>query len=228
MARKYNKLKRVLETSSPIELSKMTKAELREYQSILNKEYKKRAREFKRAGVGFALEDIESKAKLGTTKHAMEVFIGEVSQWLRRPTSDLKVWKKARRQRRKEIEGYLHRKFDNYDEYEKFARFMGAMQERQGEMWDKVSGKGIELYEQARRFNIDTSMIIENYDYWLEYTDKLEDIKSKDVHDKKSKIAKAHNSNDVAKILGFPSVKKFYKDLERKRKKNAKRRSKRK
>lgn len=225
MARKkYNKLKRVLDTSSPIELSKMTKAELSEYQSILNKEYKQRAKAFKRAGVGFALEDIESKAKLGTTKQAMKAFIGEVSQWLRKPTSDLKVWKSVRRKRRKAIEGYIKRKFDNYNEYEQFARFMGDMQERQGEMWDKVSGRGIELYEQARRLNIDTSMILDNYDYWLEHVDAMEDITGKDLRDKKARIAKAHKSNEVTKILGFPSVKQFYKDLERKRNKNAKRR----
>lgn len=228
MSRKYNKLKRVLETSSPIELSKMNKAELREYQSILNKEYKQRAKQFKRAGVGFALEDIEKKAKLGTTKQAMKAFIGEVSQWLRRPTSDLKVWKKARRQRRKEIEGYLHRKFDNYDEYEKFARFMGDMQERVGEMWDKVSGLGIELWEQAQRLNINTDTILDNYDYWLSHVSKIDDMSDAEIKKARKRINSKSSTNDISNILGFPSVNQFYKDLERKRNKNAKRRSKRK
>lgn len=210
------KLKSVINT--PLyRLATMSYDELREYQSIAGKEVKKRVKAFEKGKLEKGIPDEIEKLKRGTTKKSMINFIATSSQWLNKSASLTSNYRRMRRERRKAIEGYLDKPFKNYEEYEQFAEFMGDMQQRAGEQWDKISGAGIALYEQARRLNIDTDMLVENYDYWLSHIKKMKKVDGKKLDEVKKKMKKANDEEDIIEILGFSSVNSFYKELDGKR-----------
>ena len=103
----YNKLKRrenrrinrVINT--PLyDLNRMTNSELREYQSLLNKEYKKRLKEFKRGKIDDAIPDVVKNVKMGKNKAEMKKFIAQLSAWMRGKPSTARGWRKINKERR--------------------------------------------------------------------------------------------------------------------------------
>ena len=223
----YNKLKRrenrrirrVINT--PLyDLNKMTTAELREYQSILNKEYKKRLKEFKRGKIDDAIPDVVKKSKVGKNKAGMKKFIAELSAWMRGKHSTAKGWRKMNRERRKSLEDFLGQEFNSAREYEDMVRFLGDIQQRAGNNIPP-SDVVIELYEQSKRLNINIDMVKENYEYWM---DNVEELMKTNLSPKELRaMKKAKDVDDVAKIIGIAPASKYYKKVDGKNVKGRKR-----
>ena len=217
--RENRRIKRVINT--PLyDLNRMTTAELREYQSLLNKEYKKRLKEFKRGKIDDAIPDVVKSAKMGKNKAEMKKFIAELSAWMRGKHSTAKGWRKMNRERRRSLEDYLGESFNSAKEYEDMVKFLGDIQQRAGNNIPP-SDVIIELYEQSKRLNINIDMVKENYDYWL---DNIQEIMKTNLSPKEIRaVKKAKDIDDVAKIIGIETASKYYKKVDGKNVKGRKR-----
>lgn len=218
--RERKRLKRIIDT--PLyDLNRMTNAELREYQSILNKEYKKRLKEFKRGKIEDAIPDVVKKSKIGKNKAEMKKFIAELSAWMRGKHSTAKGWRKMNRERRKSLEDYLGEPFNSAKEYEDMVKFLGDIQQRAGNNIPP-SDVIIELYEQSKRLNINIDMVKENFDYWM---DNVEELMKTNLSPKEMRaMKKAKDVDDVAKIIGIETASKYYKKVDGKNVKKGRKR----
>ncbi len=61
-------------------------------------------------------------------------------------------------------------------EYDEIGEFLGAMQSRVSEMWKDWSETSVQLFQEAQRLNLDPSLFLSNYEYWLEHLSDLQDV----------------------------------------------------
>ena len=196
------------------DLSRFRYKDLQQMQKDIGKEVRKRMKQFRKGHISQGIPDEILSMKRGTSKEKMLHYIATSSVWLRKDTATTSGWRKARRNKRLGVELMMNKKFKNYEEFEKFAKFMDDMQEVAGEVWDKMSALAVKLWEVATRINLDTSMITENYEYWLDHMEKLEELKPYQVGQIKKDVASATSSDEAVSILGFESISKYYKRIE--------------
>lgn len=196
--------------------------DLYQMQKTVGKELRKRKKQFKKQGLTQAIKDVEH-LRTGNTKASVLKYVAEASVFLRKVTSTPTGYRKVQRAKKRALEKLLKRKFKNNEEFDNFGKFMGAMQERAGDMWDKISSMAIELYEQARRINLNTDLIFENYEYWMDHVDDIDDLTKQEVSKIKKSMKNVSSEEEATKILGFESIRKYYKKVDDNARKGGKR-----
>ena len=217
---KKSSLKSIINT--PIANLPKRYVDLYQMQKIVGKELRKRKKAFKKQGLTQAIEDVKH-LRTGNTKASVLKYVAEASAFLRKSTSTVKGYKQARKNKRTAIEKLLGKKFKNYEEFDNFGESMGAMQERAGAMWDKLSAMSIELWEQAKRINLDTSMLFENYEYWMDHVKDMDALTNKEASAIKKKLKNASSEKEATDILGFENIRKYYKKVDDNARKGGKR-----
>lgn len=104
-------------------------------------------------------------------------------------------------------------------EYALYKSFVDEMAVRMKETWQKVSDEAIEMVDQSRRLGIGIEQFKENFDYWVENIQKLQDIDK--IVTKKGKPAKL--STYIRKLPGLPSISSWKKQQEKEQKKKKRR-----
>lgn len=217
---KKSSLKSIINT--PIANLPNRYVDLYQMQKIVGKELRKRKKAFKKQGLKQAIKDIEH-LRTGNTKASVKKYVAEASIFLRKVTSTPTGYRKVQRTKRKALEKLLKRKFKNNEEFDNFGKFMGAIQDRAGDMWDKISSMAIELYEQARRINLNTDLIFENYEYWMDHVDDIDNLTKRELANIKKNMKNVSSEEEATKILGFESIKKYYKKVDDNARKGGKR-----
>ena len=189
--------------------------DLYEMQKAIGKELRKQKRAFKKQGLKSAIPEEITKLRTGNTKASVKHYVAEASAYLRRMDSTPKGYRQKQAHKRKAIEEVIGKKFKNAEEFDSFGKFMGDIQERAGNMWEKISDIVIELWNLANKLNLNTSLIIENYEYWLDHIKDIEELNKRQVGKIKKEMENAESEEEAIKILGFESTSKYYKRIDR-------------
>lgn len=143
--------------------------------------------------------------KRGKTKSEIIRNISTMSTWLSRPTTTARGYKKMLKQKREIIEKSIKYKFKDWKEFDEFGKFMNDMQERLGKRWEYESIGASKLFKEAKRLNLDTSILMKNYDYWVDEKN-FKKLAKADKSDFKN--LKPSTSN-YTKALELPTIKKW-------------------
>ena len=199
------------------DLKSMDDKQLKSIQKSLMNIKRKRMATFEKHGVGDAIATYIQNVKSGRTRGEIINNINKLSNWTMRQSSTYKGYVKQEKDKRQAIEDALGRPFKDDKEFNEYIRFMNAMRDRANGMWDVQSMTGAELFDEAKRLNMNPVKLVENYDYWMSMVDKL---KKK----KKPVKRKGMTSSEYISTLRLPSIEKFYDKLEKDRMRHEKRR----
>ena len=180
---KAPKLSEILNTST-LEQYGMSRRELAAQYNYVRKTIGRRESQFQRAGIDDSFSEsvrsgnIKSLRQL-SNKSALIAELNRLEGFLLDPKSTVKGAIKAleiNEKRRQSLSETLHRDLSG-EEYDSIGKFLGAMQERAGQMWKKFSDQGVKLWEESQRLNLDPGQFLRNYDYWLEHAEALEEAR---------------------------------------------------
>ena len=196
---------------TPLELRQMSTKELKKIEKRLFDLRKTRSISFNKDKLlkGKFSKSISKKIK-GKTKSEIIRNISTMSTWAVRPTSTARGYKKMFKYKREMIEKSLSTKkvkfkFKNWDEFDKFGKFMEDMEERLGSRWKYESMSAVKLFKEARRLNLDLSILKRNYEYWMDeqHFKKLSEAKKEDFKNLR------HSTSNYIKKLNLETIKKW-------------------
>jgi hypothetical protein len=105
--------------------------------------------------------------------------------------------------------------FKSFEEFDRYGRFMGSMQERFGALWSYASDQTKELYDAAKkngadlgelteRLNLDPEQLIKNFEFWSEHMDALVSAEPITWH----RAGRPVYASDYARKLGLGKIRK--------------------
>lgn len=181
-------------------LKELSKKELSKAYDKVVKQVKKSVRGFEKQGLERVLP---KKVTTEMPKTPTAKNISELSNFLLGYKANVTKFMKAERKQMRLVESRLSTdehefRFHNYEEYEEYKRFLGAMQERLGENWKKVSSSGADLYAHALRLNLNPNQFLANIDYWIAH--------SKDLNKAEPLSRQELFPSDYARKLKLPKI----------------------
>jgi len=144
---------------------------------------RRREKSFQKAGLSdifrepFSGSNIKSLREL-TDKRALVDELNRLESFLRDKRSNVRgalQYEEEISKRMNTLSKTLGRNISR-PEYDELGEFLGAMQSRVSEMWKDWSETSVQLFEEAQRLNLDPSLFLANYQYWLDHLSELQDV----------------------------------------------------
>lgn len=148
------------------------------------------------------------KAGSFETPAEMREYIANSLGWMRGKVSTYKGYEEVERSQREQVEKTTGRKFESQEEYNRWGNFMGEMQTRLGASWKAISKLAWEMFDEAKRLNLDPEQLMKNFEYWAEH---LEDLKDAEP----LKRGRELRPSDYLKKLKLEKIGEFYSREER-------------
>lgn len=195
-------------------LTRMKKSELVSAAATIRKALRSRAQTFARhdamQGIPERFRTDLPTAKDFENRNSLLSWVNDALHYLREPESTYKGWEKGVNARldayNQTLQETGRKTFKNMDDFNRFGRFMGEMQERFGENWHGVSDQVYEMQEQAERLGLDPSQLTRNFDYWAEHLEDLQ--QAEPINYRRS--GKPVYASDYARQLHLPKLKEYY------------------
>ena len=193
------------------DIKRFSEQQINQAYQTLKSAFNKRVSTFEKHGRQTALPSslrTGMKSSKGMSQAEKQAEILKASAFMRGSRSTYSGWKKSEMQRMEELnerlEGDYH--FNNLDDFLKYGKFLGEMQDRLGTMWKYESSQVRELYFQANRLNVDPNQFMKNYEYWLDHAEELQNAEPLNY---KGRNVKA---SDYARKLKLPKISEYYED----------------
>ena len=188
-------------------LSRMGESALSGIHKTIKNAFKQREKTFVKNNAEKAIpKSLQEMKKGNLTKRDLINQIGEMSNFMSGETGTYARYHKKQLEKMEKLGERLGIEFESEEEYDEYGRFMGAMQERLGEVWkDKASGEGEKLFVEAKRLNLNPMQFVRNYEYWMEHLDDLEEARP--LHAKNLKPSSYIRQLGLERIKDFKSRK---------------------
>lgn len=162
----------------PAEIRKMTNKELRSTYSRLRGVANKRIGRLEAANLNIE-EHRPFPTMKGLTNAQIERELADVSRYLRDPLTKVRG---ARKHIQAELEELKERGYDFIDQ-SNFKDFVRFMEHVRGQVSAKVydSGDAVDAFNQAQRLGVPAKMLQNNFNYFMENSNKLEQLESGDL-----------------------------------------------
>lgn len=174
-------LKRVQEMPKRA-LGKYSDETLKSTYVSMRKAINSRVRSFEKAGLaGTVPADIRAGLPaMGTLdKDQMINIITRVGVWIRGKQSTLTGYRKWKEHFRRSMQDAMpDLDLSDDEKLDAYGDFMGAMQDRYGEMWNAISNQARDIYRDLTVLNEDPYQFMANYDYWASNMEALNQAKA--------------------------------------------------
>ena len=143
------------------------------------------------------------KAASFESEAEMREYMMDALRYINKGKSTIAGYNKSLQDRMEHVENITGHKFGSQSEYSRWGEFMGEMQERLKASWKAISDVAWELYDEAKRLNLDPDQLMKNFEYWA---DHLEDLKEAEP----LKRSRALRPSDYLKSLKLEKISTYY------------------
>lgn len=200
------KLKEIISTPY-YDLSKLSGKELKGAYSRVRSSLKSRLGTFERhgniKGVPKKLRKGLPTISSGISEREMRDQIARSAAWMRGRRSTNAGYEKSIAERSEKINEIVGEDIiKSKSDFDKYGKFMGAMQKRAGELWQHDSSTVREMYFQAERWARNPYAFIRNYDYWKTHLSELVNYEGD--------TSGFRSTKDIQKALHLETIEEYY------------------
>lgn len=153
------------------------------------------------------------------SRNEMLAGLSDALAYMRGQVSTFKGWSEVQQKRmdayNKTMADSEQDTFKSFEEFDRYGRFMGSMQERFGALWSYSSDQTKELYDAAKkagadlgelteRLNLDPEQLIKNFEFWSDHMDALANAEPITWH----RAGRPVYASDYARKLGLGKIRK--------------------
>ena len=216
------KITELLNAAGVNQLRKLKAPDLKKTYKQISKALKGRTKTFRKHGREEAVPErfrdgLENPA--GMSRNEMLAGLSDALAYMRGQVSTFKGWSEVQQKRmdayNKTMADSEQDTFKSFEEFDRYGRFMGSMQERFGKLWSYASDQTKELYDAAKkngadlgelteRLNLDPEQLIKNFEFWSEHMDALANAEPITWH----RSGRPVYASDYARKLGLGKIRK--------------------
>jgi len=205
------KITELLNAAGANQLRKLKAPDLKKTYKQISKALKGRTKTFRKHGREEAVPErfrdgLESPEDM--SKNEMLSHITDALRYMNDKESSYRGWHEKQMGRMKAynetMEASGQPTFDSEEDFDRYGRFMGDMQERFGELWHYNSDQAKEMYAQAERLNLDVNQLTKNFDFWADHLEELAEADPITWH----RSGRPVYASDYARKLGLGKIRK--------------------
>ena len=205
------KIQELLNAAGAKQLRKLKAPDLKKTYKQISKALKGRTKTFRKHGREEAVPErfrdgLESPEDM--SKNEMLSHITDALRYMNDKESSYRGWHEKQMGRMKAynetMEASGQPTFDSEEDFDRYGRFMGDMQDRFGELWHYNSDQAKEMYAQAERLNLDVNQLTKNFDFWADHLEELAEADPITWH----RSGRPVYASDYARKLGLGKIRK--------------------
>ena len=205
------KIQQLLNAAGANQLRKLKAPDLKKAYKQISKALKGRTKTFRKHGREEAVPErfrdgLESPEDM--SKNEMLSHITDALRYMNDKESSYRGWHEKQMGRMKAynetMEASGQPTFDSEEDFDRYGRFMGDMQDRFGELWHYNSDQAKEIYAQAERLNLDVNQLTKNFDFWADHLEELAEADPITWH----RAGRPVYASDYARKLGLGKIRK--------------------
>lgn len=205
------KIQQLLNAAGANQLRKLKAPDLKKTYKQISKALKGRTKTFRKHGREEAVPErfrdgLESPEDM--SKNEMLSHITDALRYMNDKESSYRGWHEKQMGRMKAYNETMKASgqatFDSEEDFDRYGRFMGDMQDRFGELWHYNSDQAKEMYAQAERLNLDVNQLTKNFDFWADHLEELAEADPITWH----RADRPVYASDYARKLGLGKIRK--------------------